>query len=111
MAKYMEFLPEVVNADLEQLRIKDRQYAGSWQKRGGIGAFMMAARKWDRLEEQVKKHGYDIFVAAADDPRPEGIRDDIGDLRRYLLLIEGELVARDQAIPDHQQGPLRKTPS
>ena len=49
---------------------------------------MMLARKWDRLEKQVKEANYDVFQAVVDDPREEGILDDIKDLRRYLALVE-----------------------
>ena len=49
---------------------------------------MMLARKWDRIENQVKKHGWNVFLAMERDRRPEGIADDIKDLRCYLLLIE-----------------------
>jgi hypothetical protein len=66
-------------------------YGTSWKKRGGVGAFMMAARKWDRLELAVGKYDYNIFRAVEGDKRAEGIMDDIRDLRRYLLLIEAEV--------------------
>ena len=49
---------------------------------------MMLARKWDRIENQVKKHGWNVFLAMERDRRPEGIADDIKDLRCYLLLVE-----------------------
>ena len=49
---------------------------------------MMLARKWDRIENQCKKDGYDIFKTIAKDPSNTGILDDIRDLRRYLLLVE-----------------------
>ena len=49
---------------------------------------MMLARKWDRIENQVKNHGWDIFATVKKDTRPEGILDDIRDLRRYLLLVD-----------------------
>ena len=52
---------------------------------------MMLARKWDRLENQIRKHNYEIFEAIYADPSPEGILDDIGDLRRYLFLVEAEI--------------------
>ena len=52
---------------------------------------MMLARKWDRLENQTKRFNYDIFQAIHHDSSPEGILDDIGDLRRYLFLVEAEL--------------------
>ena len=49
---------------------------------------MMLARKWDRLENQVKKFDYDVFESCKQDSRAEGILDDIQDLRRYLILVE-----------------------
>jgi hypothetical protein len=52
---------------------------------------MMLARKWDRLEKQVEEHGYDVFKAIESDIRPEGIIDDIRDLRRYLLLVDAHI--------------------
>ena len=47
--------------------------------------------RWDRLENQTKRFNYDIFQAIHHDSSPEGILDDIGDLRRYLFLVEAEL--------------------
>jgi hypothetical protein len=70
-------------------------YGNSWKKRGGVGAFMMLARKWDRLEQLLStKYNFDIFLAMDQDDRGEGIIDDIRDLRRYLLLVEAEAAAR-----------------
>jgi len=82
---------EIASYDAEALENAQKSYGNSWEKRGGVGAFMMLARKWDRLENQVKKFKYDIFQAIYDDPSPEGILDDIGDLRRYLFLVEGKI--------------------
>lgn len=89
---YIDKLAAVASRDIETLKQKDAEYGGSWKRRGGIGAYMMAARKIDRLEEQMKKCGYDIFAAIQDDRRDEGVLDDLRDLRRYLLLIEAEMV-------------------
>lgn len=89
---YLAFLDVVTARDLEVLRQKDAEYGGSWLKRGGVGAFMMLARKWDRLEEQVKLERYDVFAAVALDHREEGLLDDIADLRRYLILVEAEII-------------------
>lgn len=83
--------------DHATLVIKGREYGPSWKQRGGIGAFMMMARKWDRIENQVKRKGYDIFECVMENPLESGILDDIGDLRRYLFLIE-----------DHVRKELRK---
>ena len=85
-----EKLQTVADADVARLVKAQASYGDSWKRRGGVGAFMMLARKWDRLELQAAKHGYDIQHCIANDARPEGIIDDIRDLRRYLLLVEQE---------------------
>lgn len=78
--------------DALELKRKGETYGDSWKQRGGVGAFMMLARKWDRLENQAAKAGYNIFTAVANDLNtPDGILDDIRDLRRYLLLVESEM--------------------
>lgn len=89
---YIDNLAVVANKDVEELKRKDAEYGGSWKRRGGVGAFMMAARKWDRLEEQLKNNGYDIFTSIEKDGRNEGVLDDVRDLRRYLMLIEAEMI-------------------
>jgi hypothetical protein len=86
-----EEVVEIAFYDAEALAHSQKSYGDSWKKRGGIGAFMMLARKWDRLENQTEKFNYDIFEAIESDPHPEGILDDIGDLRRYLFLVEAEI--------------------
>ena len=89
---YLDKLQSVADADVIQLLSKDKEYGGSWKQRGGVGAFMMTARKWDRVETQLMAHGYDIFQAIEADP--VGFLDDVGDLRRYLMLIEAEMIDR-----------------
>lgn len=79
---------DLLTADHLELVKKEREYGSSWKKRGGVGAFMMAARKWDRIETQVERNGYDIFATVYGNPSETGILDDIADLRRYLALIE-----------------------
>ena len=88
-----EAIEEVASHDVEALVNAEKSYGNSWKKRGGMGAFMMLARKWDRIENQVKKFQYDIFDTIYEDPSPTGILDDIGDLRRYLFLVEAEMRA------------------
>lgn len=85
-------------ADIRSLAKAHLSYGTSWKNRGGVGAFMMLARKWDRLENAVKKSGYDIFKAVEGDKRAEGIMDDIRDLRRYLLLVEAEVGSNVQEV-------------
>ena len=83
---------EIISAeDWTSLDRAEEDYGDSWRKRGGIGAFMMLARKWDRIEKQVYDYTYDIFLALEEDKRPEGLMDDIKDLRRYLLLVEAHM--------------------
>ena len=76
--------------DIEVLNEKGKVYGDSWKKRGGVGAFMMLARKWDRIENQMQASGYDIFKC--DVHEKDGLLDDIQDLRRYLMLVEEELL-------------------
>ena len=86
--KTFERISQIANNDVAKLIEAEKFYGVSWRKRGGMGAFMMLARKWDRIEQQVKSQNYDVFEAFAKDSREEGILDDIQDLRRYLLLVE-----------------------
>jgi hypothetical protein len=101
---FLNFLTEVAMEDADGLFNAADSYGISWKARGGVGAFMMLARKWDRLEHRLAKqlvdengnsdHRYDIFEHIARDGRGEGVMDDVRDLRRYLLLVEAEMRAR-----------------
>lgn len=93
---YIDQLVQVAGNDVAQVKEKDAAYGGSWKKRGGVGAYMMLARKMDRLDQSVQKFGWDVFKAIEEDQREESILDDIRDLRRYLLLVEAEIAARRQ---------------
>lgn len=94
--RYLDHLRFVFEDDLHALVNAEMNYGDSWKKRGGVGAFMMLARKWDRLERHMEgaPDKYDILACAEADNRPEGIIDDIRDLRRYLALVEAELRSR-----------------
>ena len=74
------------------VEVKDRDYGSSWRRRGGAGAFFVMSRKWDRIENLVKQHGWDIFAALAADTG--GIADDVDDLIGYLLLIREHCMAQ-----------------
>jgi hypothetical protein len=91
-------IEELGKLDTQELKCAEKSYGNSWKKRGGVGAFMMLARKWDRIENQVTKFNYNIFEAIITELHkgenilePKGILDDIQDLRRYLFLIEAEV--------------------
>lgn len=87
-------LKATCRASIDVIMRKNLEYGESWKQRGGVGAYMMLARKWDRLENQVKREGWDIFAAMNTDDREEGIIDDIRDLTNYLLLVQTEYKAR-----------------
>jgi|TARA_Y100001978_G_C23443593_1_gene314212 hypothetical protein len=90
-SKIIQKVNVLANDDVSALHEAEKSYGDSWKKRGGIGAFMMLARKWDRIENQSNDYTYDIFLALEEDQRPEGLIDDIRDLRRYLLLVEAQI--------------------
>lgn len=91
-SKTIEYVQKIVQEDVEALEKAEQSYGDSWKKRGGVGAYMMLARKWDRIEKQVEElNNYDILQALTTDSREEGIIDDIRDLRRYLLLVEQQI--------------------
>jgi|TARA_R100001460_G_scaffold7521_1_gene19067 hypothetical protein len=90
-SKILQTVENIADEDCAGLTRAEESYGDSWKQRGGVGAFMMLARKWDRIEKQVLGHHYDIFSAMDEDRRPEGLVDDISDLRRYLFLVEAEM--------------------
>jgi hypothetical protein len=96
--KHLDYLLRIATEDAKITAVTDTQYGGSWKRRGGMGAFFTLARKWDRLEARLTDNQYDIFRAAVEDNRPEGLMDDIRDLRRYLMLVEAELRAHDERV-------------
>lgn len=81
----------IATKDVNILQEKGKHYGRSWILRGGVGAFMMLARKWDRIENMSKASGYDILNAIANGG---DLIDDIRDLRAYLLLVESEHMDR-----------------
>ena len=87
MAADFDRINDLTKQDIDALKKAEISYGDSWRKRGGIGAFMMLARKWDRIENQTNKQGYDMFAAIFADTSDTGLLDDIRDLRRYLLLV------------------------
>lgn len=87
-------LDKIAAEDAAGLKKAYESYGPSWKQRGGIGAAMMMLRKFDRMEQRLKKLNWDIFRAIIEDDRGEGIIDDVRDARRYLLLIEAEMRAR-----------------
>ena len=93
MATDWENMKGIAQKDLEALSRAETSYGDSWRRRGGVGAFMMLARKFDRIEHRSEKHGWDVFKAGEVYVGEAGLLDDIRDLRRYLLLVEDYILA------------------
>lgn len=109
---YLDAADKVLASHKARMVKGHKQYGRSCLKRGGVGLFMMVARKWDRIEEQVKdqRHNstdvappWDIMRHIRVDNRPEGVADDVRDLIDYLLILECELVANGQMPPETRQ--------
>jgi len=92
MPANFKHIQQLADEDVQKLSQAEESYGDSWRSRGGVGAYMMLARKWDRIENQVEKDGYDVFTTIKNDPSDSGILDDIRDLRRYLLLVESHII-------------------
>jgi hypothetical protein len=105
---YLDHLSNIAAEDVQGLLAAEAQYGDSWKKRGGAGAYMIMVRKFDRLEQAMPKFNYDIFLAVEEDPRAEGVIDDIRDARRYLYLIEAEIRARG-INPQHRDNASKMT--
>jgi hypothetical protein len=97
---HMHYLRQVMDADMVMIKHKEATYRGSWKKRGGAGAYMVSARKIDRLENIAEKHSFDIFAALeVDMTGADGSAlAELRDLRCYLALIEAEVMARQEAL-------------
>lgn len=94
---------ELANSDVDTLIKKGETYGRSWQNRGGTGAFMMLARKWDRIENICKGVDYNIFKAGV--ANTGEVLDDIRDLRAYLLLVESEVATQVEAEEECDYNP------
>jgi len=128
--EHLDYLLGIAQDDVAVLLKKEATYKGSWKRRGGVGAFMMLARKWDRLEGIISRLGrfgggeqdaspYDVFAWIDRESATEmrgrygalGVGRDgsalaeVRDLRRYLLLVEAEMISRG-AVPPTIDHPL-----
>lgn len=95
---WLGHLREESNKIVDTLWQKEQHYAGSWQKRGGVGACMMLSRKWDRIEEITKNNGYDIFKVLQNNTGD--VKDDVEDLVGYLLLC----LAFNRLVSENSEG-------
>lgn len=98
---------EVLSTALtDVLKDKGATYGDSWKKRGGVGAFMMLCRKWDRIENILSAELEGLTEMNSEKAcedllqrNPGDVLDDVADLRGYFLLVDDE-VNRLQWNPD-----------
>lgn len=107
MSEDYKLIQQLAANDVAVLEEKGRTYGDSWRKRGGVGAFMMLSRKWDRIENIALGAGYDIFVSGFENTGD--ILDDIADLRRYLLLVEAHICYLQKGDTEEEEGPQKWT--
>lgn len=134
--KYREFLPVVSRHDVAFISVKDHSYRGSWKRGGGRSAWFMMRRKLDRLlalmEPPAPPPGWPTAVAVGVDntnallrltqsedifamitARPGGedgtVLAEVRDLRRYLMLVEAEMVARGVVEVDSDSAPEQRS--
>lgn len=86
----LEMARHTAQEDQTTLIGKGLHYGDSWKRRGGVGAFMMLARKWDRLDNLLSMAGSGPQLYTTLQHNPGQVQDDVHDLRRYLLLVEDE---------------------
>lgn len=105
---HIKHLGAVAAEDVRFVLMREETYQGSWKRRGGVGAFMMLARKWDRLEGMLERPAaqYNLFEHITRDPSGADGSPlaEVRDLRRYLLLVEAEMVNRGVIVappPEH----------
>lgn len=122
--KHMEHLETVVKSDVAVLRAKERTYQGSWKVAGGRSAWFMARRNLDRLlnmmehkwnynldwtslesvttELKNEQNSEDIFAKIMQDPSGAdgSVLAVMRDARRYFVLVEAEMMAREVVIAE-----------
>ena len=103
--KYHKFLQPLVDEDVRFILEREKVYQSSWKKSGGRSAYFMLARKMDRLINMMNKKPkdfyeatiqHDIFAKISDDPSGNDgtVLAEIRDLRRYLIMVESEMMSQ-----------------
>lgn len=109
MSENYKLIEDLARKDAAGLVEKGKTYGDSWKKRGGVGAMMMLARKWDRIENICRENNWDIFAAAGSNVGE--IMDDIEDLRRYLLLVQAHVESEVRKAPAAPAMPVPRAPA
>lgn len=113
---YHHYLRGIADSDVSEVLRKEATYKGSWKKRGGVGAYMMLARKWDRIESMLETNPkqYDLFDMTIGMPQGQGedgtMLAEIRDLRRYLALVEAWFLFKTAVPTTTVVAPLFESP-
>lgn len=110
-----DLVKAVAENDAQVLVTKDASYEGSWKNDGGVGAYYTLKRPLDRFLAIAKRNGYDIFKVWEEE-KAQGIVGHDGtfsaalqDLRRYLFLVETEMIHRTTDYPTSPAAPTTPT--
>jgi hypothetical protein len=108
--KHIQMASLVASDDVEYLTKKDKTHYEAWKKGGGRGAWFAVLKKIHQLEQVMQLPNDPLSLqdaVIADDifakieQHPDGGKgtalDLVRSIRRYLLLIEAEMVARNVA--------------
>lgn len=94
-----EFGSDVYSAslfDVTELTAADEVYGSSWMARGGVGAFFVTVRKYDRIANSIKsipEQDLQRWLGSVYKIPGEGPWNDLRDLRKYLILWLSERLA------------------
>lgn len=91
---HLKYVDLVANNDVKIVTFRDgpTRYNGSWKKRGGVGIAMNLFRKIDRIDNSIQP-SWNIIEHLVMDMSPDGLIDDVRDLRQYLLMLEALMIA------------------
>jgi hypothetical protein len=122
--QYLDHLKTVADQDIGFIKEREKKYKASWKKSGGRSAWFMLARKMDRLPELMKCDTSgpavpsptqflaedNIFEKIKLDPSGKDgtVLSEIRDLRRYLLMVEAEMMSRGVVKEDGDDSDDRK---
>lgn len=83
---------DIVATYVDVLMEKQPKYGDSWRRRNHSPGDNLS-RKWDRIEQALEAHNWNIWDALRADPTDTGLIDDIRDLANYCILIHEHAIA------------------
>lgn len=94
----------VTKQDLEGVLVGEEEYSRSWLRHGSVGAFFTMIRCMHRFDVLCSRPAsnnieYDVFQHCLDSIGDSGVLNSVRDARRYLLLLEAELIRLGHTLP------------